>query len=118
LPYILLFLFAGGGAGDAKVMGAIGAWLGAVNGLFVLASVSLAGVALAVVFALKRRNASALIAKLAACAFWTVALATGRGASSAKEDLKDMEALGKMPYGLAILVGVWVAGAGILIYRW
>ena len=27
LPYVLLFAFAGGGAGDAKMMGAIGAWL-------------------------------------------------------------------------------------------
>jgi prepilin signal peptidase PulO-like enzyme (type II secretory pathway) len=27
LPYVFLFLFAKGGAGDAKLMGAIGAWL-------------------------------------------------------------------------------------------
>ena len=37
-PYVLLFVFAGGGAGDAKLMGAIGAWLGVVNGLVALAS--------------------------------------------------------------------------------
>ena len=28
LPYILLFVYAGGGGGDAKIMGALGAWLG------------------------------------------------------------------------------------------
>lgn len=39
LPYVLLFLFAGGGAGDAKLMGAVGAWLGMVNGLIVLSCV-------------------------------------------------------------------------------
>ena len=51
-PYVLLFLFAGGGAGDAKLMGGLGAWLGLANGLVTLASVALAGVALAVLFAL------------------------------------------------------------------
>ena len=28
LPFVLLFIFANGGAGDAKLMGAIGAWIG------------------------------------------------------------------------------------------
>jgi len=43
LPYIVLFLFFGGGAGDAKLMGAIGAWLGLKQGLMVLACVAIAG---------------------------------------------------------------------------
>ena len=36
LPYVLLFIFVGGGAGDAKLMGAIGAWLGLRYGLVAL----------------------------------------------------------------------------------
>jgi len=32
LPFILLFLFSHGGAGDAKLMGAVGAWLGLQEG--------------------------------------------------------------------------------------
>ena len=34
--FVLLFIVAGGGAGDAKLMGA-GIWLGLINGLFALA---------------------------------------------------------------------------------
>src|SRR5687768_7423149 len=41
LPYIVLFLFAGGGAGDAKLMGALGSWLGLVQGAVVLGLVAL-----------------------------------------------------------------------------
>ena len=29
IPFVILFLIAGGGAGDAKMMAAIGAWVGA-----------------------------------------------------------------------------------------
>src|SRR6056297_2650346 len=36
LPYVVLFLQCGGGAGDAKLMMALGAWLGLVNGVVVL----------------------------------------------------------------------------------
>ena len=35
-PYVALFLFAGGGGGDAKLMGAIGAWVGFASGVIVL----------------------------------------------------------------------------------
>lgn len=47
-PYLLLFLFAGGGAGDAKLMAGIGAWLGLVNGMAALLAVALTGVLLAI----------------------------------------------------------------------
>ena len=36
VPYVLLYAFAGGGAGDAKMTGALGAWLGPVGGLIAL----------------------------------------------------------------------------------
>jgi prepilin peptidase CpaA len=41
-PYLILFLWAGGGAGDAKMMGAIGAWVGLAGGAIVLLCVALA----------------------------------------------------------------------------
>ena len=56
LPYVVLFVFAGGGAGDAKLMGAIGTWLGLVNGVVALAAVAASGILLAVAFALARRR--------------------------------------------------------------
>jgi len=56
LPYVYLFVFANGGAGDAKLMAALGAWLGVFNGLVVLASVALAGVVLAIGWTLIHRR--------------------------------------------------------------
>ncbi len=57
LPYVLLYRSGRGGAGDAKLMAALGAWLGLVNGLVVLVAVALAGLAFAVVWVLAHRPA-------------------------------------------------------------
>src|SRR5258705_197285 len=38
-PFVALWLFAGGGAADAKLMGGIGAWLGLSSGTVVLVCV-------------------------------------------------------------------------------
>ena len=46
-PYVLLWAFAGGGAGDAKMMGAVGTWVGVALGALCLVAVSLVGVLLA-----------------------------------------------------------------------
>jgi prepilin peptidase CpaA len=43
LPFVALYIFAGGGAGDAKLMGAMGAWLGMLNAALVLTCVALSG---------------------------------------------------------------------------
>lgn len=53
-PYLVLFIFAGGGAGDAKLMGALGAWLGMVAGLVALGAVLLAGAVVALGYAAVR----------------------------------------------------------------
>src|SRR4030042_1876767 len=42
-PYVLLFLFAGGGAGDAKMMGGVGAWLRLTEGVVALVGVAVTG---------------------------------------------------------------------------
>jgi len=49
LPYFLLFALGRGGAGDAKMMGAIGAWLGLREGVVALCCVSIIGGMVAVV---------------------------------------------------------------------
>jgi prepilin peptidase CpaA len=56
LPYVVLYAIAGGGAGDAKLMGAIGAWLGLWKGGLALVSVALCGVALALLVARVRHD--------------------------------------------------------------
>ena len=43
LPFVVLFVLASGGAGDAKMMGAIGTWLGVKGGAIALIAVLLAG---------------------------------------------------------------------------
>jgi len=43
LPFIVLFIFAGGGAGDAKLTGAIGAWLSIKESVVTLACICIVG---------------------------------------------------------------------------
>ena len=55
-PFVILFLFAAGGAGDAKLMAAIGAWIGIRDGLVVLACVCIAGGILAIITAIIKKR--------------------------------------------------------------
>ena len=57
-PYVWLYVVAGGGAGDAKLMAALGAWLGIINGLVLLAAVSVSAVLIGVAISLRRRRAA------------------------------------------------------------
>jgi Flp pilus assembly protein protease CpaA len=86
-PYVLLFVFAGGGAGDAKLMGAIGAWLGLTQGVVVLLCVAVTGMILAVVKAIAQKRPI-----------------------SYRTDSEQSGVL-DLPYGIAISAGVCTAGA-------
>ena len=110
LPYVLLFVFAGGGAGDAKLMGAIGAWLGLALGAATLVSVCLAGIALAVVWARREGRLRAVLADLSVTARSVTAPMFGVGSLKDIPDaLPDVTQGQKMPYGLAICAGVLVS---------
>lgn len=114
LPFLLLFVFAGGGAGDAKMLAGIGAWLGLADGGLALASICFAGVLLALVWAWLQRGLWRVLATL------RLALGTLLARGLSRASLNDASALlppadddsHKMPYGLAILLGV-SAAAGI-----
>ena len=54
----MLFVFAGGGAGDAKMMGALGAWLGLANGVVALVAVALSGAVIGLGYALIKGKAA------------------------------------------------------------
>jgi Flp pilus assembly protein protease CpaA len=117
LPTLLLFIFAGGGAGDAKLMGALGSWLGVGAGLVTLAAVSAASVVLAVAFSLAHRrllvvvsNTGQIVRRLATA--WLFGLASVNDQPVAEESKVQA-----MPYGIAICAGVLASAVGALLWR-
>jgi prepilin peptidase CpaA len=115
LPYVLLFIFAHGGAGDAKLMGAIGAWLGLTQGVVVLCSVAIAGIVLAIAKAIAQRQAKIVLTSvfvsvytymLSLTGYKTMRLASNRADSEQSDGLD-------IPYGVAIFAGV-CSGGGII----
>ena len=117
-PYVLLFALAGGGAGDAKLMGALGAWLGVVQGVVVLLAVALCGGLLAVGFALWRRRLGRTLGLVthAARAFsgFCVGALSVRDAGAAFPTESEVQ---QMPYGPAIFLGVVFSAGGIWLWR-
>jgi len=119
LPFLVLFLFAGGGAGDAKLMGALGTWLGTINGLFALGAVLLAGGAMAVVFALAKKRMLNVLRYIAMFAYGIYILVLQRG------NLRDVRRVSpeveagrlRMPYGVAVFAGVCAACLGVSLWR-
>jgi prepilin peptidase CpaA len=124
LPYVLLFVFAGGGAGDAKMMGAIGAWLGVQAGVVVLAAVAVTGGALGLLNLAAKRQLCAGLGRIGASFYvMMVALCSGRkGWELVKPDLEeptkktDVDQTAAMPYGPAIFIGVCIGA--YLVHSW
>lgn len=122
-PYVLLFVFAGGGAGDAKLMGAIGAWLGLKQSVVVLLCVAAAGVVMAVVKAVSQRRLKFVLTNVL-ISFYTfvVCVAGGRRPKAADGHAYSVEnAAGQsggfeLPYGVAICLGVCAAAA--VVWMW
>lgn len=118
LPFIVLFLYAGGGAGDAKLMAAIGAWLGLRQGFVVLLAVGVAGMALALVRTLvARKLRSTAASTFVAFMGLMLSLSSGYRCEPDTETLEtDVKGQGDLcvPYGIAIFVGVCAAGG----YLW
>ncbi len=116
-PFVLLFIFARGGAGDAKLMGAIGAWIGFEQGVRVLLCVSAAGIVLALArAAMKGRLKHVLTNVYVSVYTFMLSVLSHR----TREYLTNQEgAVGSrdltIPYGLAIFAGVCVAGGLVLI---
>ena len=109
LPYFLLFVFAGGGAGDAKLMGAIGAWLGLIKGVVALGAVCLTGILFALLFARIQGRLHPLIQRLSLMGrLFAVEVWLRRIPHPAETPATDADERDKMPYGAAI-------GAGILL---
>ncbi len=117
LPFVVLFVFAGGGAGDAKMMGAVGAWLGLVNGVVALVAVAISGIVLAVAFAAGGKRLRSTLTNAIALLYALVARVMGPGKLEARHaGILQTPDSKKMPYGLAILVGVCLAAGGIFLW--
>ncbi len=124
LPYVLLFVFAGGGAGDAKMMGALGAWLGLSAGVAVLLAVAATGAVLGLLNLATHRQLAAGLRRIGA-SFYVIliALCSGRrGWELVKPDLEepagraDVQGTTAMPYGPSIFIGVCIAA--YLVHSW
>ena len=114
-PFVLLFVFAGGGAGDAKLMMAIGAWLGVVNGLVALVAVALSGVVFGIVMAVAKKRLGTVARNVYQSVAYLFLLLRGRhGVAGVLPQAPDSQ---KMPYAVAIFAGVCVAAISVAIWR-
>ena len=117
-PFVLLYAFAHGGAGDAKLMGAIGSWLGIVNGVAVLFAVSLCGVVLGVLFALSKGKLAPVLGNLTGTAKGLLRPVFGIGTYREAAGLIPAAGEGlQMPYGIAILLGTTFAAGGTWLWN-
>jgi len=122
LPYVLLFVFVGGGAGDAKLMGAIGAWLGLKYGLFALVCVIIAGGGLGIAKAVSRKQLKFVLTSVFVSIYAIILLLIGRRKvrpANFETDIKQSGGL-ELPYGVAIFAGVCIAAliTGIWGVEW
>ena len=117
LPYLILFLFAGGGAGDVKLMAAVGAGVGFPGTLFVLAGVSLAAVVFALAWSLAHRQLGRVAGNLKRIGMSAASLALGKASRrDAAMLLPEGSAMVAMPYGVAIFLGVLASAAGVWLW--
>lgn len=118
LPFVLLFLFAGGGAADAKLMGALGMWLGTRNGVVLLLSVTLAGAVLGIAYSIMRGSIRRVTANLLMMAGASFALVTGQARPrEVSGALPSQVAMQPMPYGVSIFVGTCLAGRAVWMWK-
>jgi Flp pilus assembly protein protease CpaA len=113
LPYIFLFLFFGGGAGDAKLMGAIGTWLGLEQGLIVLACVAIAGGVLALAKAIARKRLKFVLTSVLVSFLGFVLPLFAQRKVQLAEQASEIERTDNLdiPYAVAIFAGACVGGA-------
>jgi len=115
VPFVVLFMVGGGGAGDAKLMAALGAWLGVINSLVLLTTVTVLGAVIGLGYALARGQARGVFHNL-----WAMVLGMWVGAMGRKNPRDLMPGtpqMVRMPYGLSILAGACAAAGGVYLWR-
>ena len=117
LPFLLLFIFAGGGAGDAKLMGAIGAWVGLSQGTVILVCVMITGIILSLCKATINKKLKIVLTNVFISVYTVIIFIlnhrTKQLTISQNGSVVETDAL-TIPYGTAIFAGVCVGGSLIL----
>lgn len=116
LPFVILFVFAGGGAGDAKLMGALGLWLGLRSGLYLLLAVVLAGALWGLGYALAKGRMEKVLRGSISVVCRTFPPATPYLAVWADEKVPSQDEMLPMPYAVPIFLGVCVAMIGVALW--
>jgi prepilin peptidase CpaA len=101
LPLVLMWLFGASGAGDAKLMGAVGAWIGWEAAVIAMPAVLIAGAGVGLCWAAVRGQMSNVARNLFAGG---MAHAGGGAAGSPAQ-----AHLTRFPYGAAVFVGLLFA---------
>ncbi len=115
-PFVLLFIFAGGGAADAKLMGALGAWLGMANFAVVLVAVLCCGAALGIGYAFAKGQGQRVLSNLLIIVTGMISLLCGhRNLRETQEALPEPVRMLSIPYGVAIFSGICAAGIFLLL---
>jgi prepilin peptidase CpaA len=114
LPFFILFALQGTGAGDAKMMGAIGAWLGVQAGVVVLLAVAIAGGVLSLLRMLVDRQRGRWLGEMFAALYvFIVGVSMGRKGfallKTGPEGADTVSGRGlSIAYGPAIFIGVCI----------
>ena len=122
LPYLALYFLAQGGAGDAKLMAALGAWLSPEEAVMVFCCVALTGMVLAILrIAAHRERKNVVLSLLANWYLLATAWSTGvRGwsllASPGGGHAQEQAGEVSLPYGVAIFIGVCLSAVGVQIW--
>ena len=106
IPFVLLFVLGGGGAGDAKLMAALGTWLGAGNGVLVLFAVVMCGAVLSLAYALIRGRFGSVMSNLYRFAWNGILLVRTGGRVDGTLSCPSTHEMLAVPYGLSIFIGV------------
>lgn len=119
LPFFMLWIIGGGGAGDAKMMFAIGAWLGLPNAFVTIIAVGVAGGILSLVYAFRhgRLVSSVMNTVWMMVSVPFVVLGPGRLQDKQRVMPASADQPLKTPYSVAMLMGtvaaaIWVYTCG------
>jgi len=111
LPFFLLWMIGGGGAGDAKMMFAIGAWLGTSDAFVAAIAVGIAGGILSLVYAKSHQRLGIALANTTWMLLTLPFVLLGPGRFSDRQKLVPASADKplKTPYSVAMLAGTAAA---------